>query len=1276
MKTKTLNRIFSLMISVCMLVSLFTCLMQVSATTGDTNLFHVTASASGKRIGWRSSTKNSHLLASTKYRISLDWENISNAPFGDTVFSIYCYTDDGFKNIWDNDAYVSGWTVKSTELANGNHYDIDFTTTAKVQRELIFYFGDINKNISSMEFKTANWMVYTRDESNNLTDAEMTPTFGSPEFREASETAMNKFATTTSYSAGSNNEKFWIDYLGETFSCVFEAIPDGYFDAVGGGDPEPPCTHENKTTVEAVASTCTPPGHAESTVCDDCGEITDGSDAELPLDPNNHEGEGTKIVGAIPATEKPGYTGDTVCAGCGVKLADGEEIPAIDNKMIHFPAGEDSYQVLVYKIDGTIQAGVYAFTIDEYAKTGVKSTVNMCVNSTAYTTKVGVDSDDFDEANRKRTVKFHLWGTKNDGALILIGNYGLGENMETYYRNPQLYLLDDEGNPTGENLVRYFTPDTVELKTGYSRASAPDGKWVPLNWTADRIILENIKPTYFGEVCLHSNTSEVEEAESTCTTPGHAAYTVCDDCGEIISGDATPLPLDPDNHENEVTVPAVASTCKTQGHTAYIACSACGEILDGSNTPLDLDPNNHEGEGTEIRDAVKATDHSTGYTGDTYCLGCGAKIAEGEVTPILIRKMLHFSAGEDGWQVMVYKMSGTFEAGIYRFTIDEAAKTNVKSYVALYVNGPGYNTGVEQVADSDVLDTETNKRTVEFHLWGTKPDGALLMIGNYGNGDNMETYYANPELYLLDEEGNPTGENLIEDFLDDNIVLKTGTSRASAAVGKWTSLNWSSAKVQAQNYNPTVFGNECEHYVKEDVEAVASTCTTQGNIAHKVCKVCGAYFDSEGNELTADQVLLPLDPENHAGEGTERRDHVAATRTSNGYTGDIYCAGCGVCLEKGTIIYSGSWASKMITWGEGARGYSRVMYRPAEGAFEAGATYRYSFDMEIDEAEANEDNYWKIFYRTDTQANWTTDFTKIPLNFETDVVKTPLTHGYHYEVTFTVPADCLAEDNILITFGDRNMEGIPPLMRFANIDLWKLDGEGNATEQIIIDLPAILAEIIPTSDGFKKLCADKGEWYTVENYTDSLDLVEQNGYFAPAAGCAHEHTYAIGAIASTCTDAGRTGTVYCSDCHAIISEDTALPLADHTVGEWENDENNHWHVCSECGEKLDEAAHTYEWVVTKEATAEENGLREEICSVCGHKTGNSEEIIFDTHTAGDINGDGKVNNKDLTRLFQYLSDWDVEVEEKALDVNGDGKVNNKDLTRLFQYLSDWDVEIF
>ena len=104
--------------------------------------------------------------------------------------------------------------------------------------------------------------------------------------------------------------------------------------------------------------------------------------------------------------------------------------------------------------------------------------------------------------------------------------------------------------------------------------------------------------------------------------------------------------------------------------------------------------------------------------------------------------------------------------------------------------------------------------------------------------------------------------------------------------------------------------------------------------------------------------------------------------------------------------------------------------------------------------------------------------------------------------------------------------------------------------------------------------------------------------------------------------------------------------------------------------------HKYIWKTAKLATETESGLKEEICSVCGEKTGRTEEILYTGHITGDINGDESVNNKDLTRLFQYLSDWDVEVNAAALDVNGDGSVNNKDLTRLFQYLSDWDVEIF
>ena len=60
--------------------------------------------------------------------------------------------------------------------------------------------------------------------------------------------------------------------------------------------------------------------------------------------------------------------------------------------------------------------------------------------------------------------------------------------------------------------------------------------------------------------------------------------------------------------------------------------------------------------------------------------------------------------------------------------------------------------------------------------------------------------------------------------------------------------------------------------------------------------------------------------------------------------------------------------------------------------------------------------------------------------------------------------------------------------------------------------------------------------------------------------------------------------------------------------------------------------------------------------------------------AGDLNGDGKVNNRDLGLLQQLLNGWDVTIEGSA-DVNGDGAVNNKDLGLLQQALNSREQEV-
>ena len=67
------------------------------------------------------------------------------------------------------------------------------------------------------------------------------------------------------------------------------------------------------------------------------------------------------------------------------------------------------------------------------------------------------------------------------------------------------------------------------------------------------------------------------------------------------------------------------------------------------------------------------------------------------------------------------------------------------------------------------------------------------------------------------------------------------------------------------------------------------------------------------------------------------------------------------------------------------------------------------------------------------------------------------------------------------------------------------------------------------------------------------------------------------------------------------------------------------------------------------------------------------EVI--TGLPGDINGDGQVDNRDVTRLLRFLRYPNVTVVEAALDVNGDGEVNNLDAETLIRYLRYGDVEI-
>ena len=96
-------------------------------------------------------------------------------------------------------------------------------------------------------------------------------------------------------------------------------------------------------------------------------------------------------------------------------------------------------------------------------------------------------------------------------------------------------------------------------------------------------------------------------------------------------------------------------------------------------------------------------------------------------------------------------------------------------------------------------------------------------------------------------------------------------------------------------------------------------------------------------------------------------------------------------------------------------------------------------------------------------------------------------------------------------------------------------------------------------------------------------------------------------ITDTAATATTDGTKYkeCTVCHRVL-ETGKIPATgsgEHThsySSDWKSDSINHWHECS-CGVKDDVAAHSFKWVIDKEATATKKGSKHEECKFCGYQ---------------------------------------------------------------------------
>ena len=319
-------------------------------------MLHVDTTAGYATYMWRPFETENLLKPSTKYRVSFIWEGIENADLSfDHMFYANYYNGTKWTELLfrldgeTSDVCATDITINTTNLAHGQLVTVDFTTPADCADggSICFVFGDSSWAFGGMRmaFNLADFRFYTRDDSDNLTEIPTTDVGANQILGEFTKTLAETTPGQVCERGGKYARKGYL---------TFENIPDGYFDL-------PLCAHANTTEVPAVASTCHTHGHAAYTVCDDCGEIITGSDEELPLDPNNHDGE-TEVRGFVPSScTATGYTGDTYCLGCGEIIERGTVIPQLGHTTGEWYTDENNHWHICTECHGIVDSAAHTF---------------------------------------------------------------------------------------------------------------------------------------------------------------------------------------------------------------------------------------------------------------------------------------------------------------------------------------------------------------------------------------------------------------------------------------------------------------------------------------------------------------------------------------------------------------------------------------------------------------------------------------------------------------------------------------------------------------------------------------------------------------------------------------------------------------------------------------------------------------------------------------------------------------------------------------------------
>lgn len=199
----------------------------------------------------------------------------------------------------------------------------------------------------------------------------------------------------------------------------------------------------------------------------------------------------------------------------------------------------------------------------------------------------------------------------------------------------------------------------------------------------------------------------------------------------------------------------------------------------------------------------------------------------------------------------------------------------------------------------------------------------------------------------------------------------------------------------------------------------------------------------------------------------------------------------------------------------------------------------------------------------------------------------------------------------------------------------KANHDASPATEVTVAAGRKLVVSLPTNQEGYALTATATEldWHGSATLTMSID----SAYFAGK-------DYAV-KVNGTSVKLSAKGTYELKDVESDVNVTVEGILKHEPDGSgWAHDAKNHWHVCR-CGEVIDKAEHTFEWVVDKPATVEAKGERHQECTVCGEK-GKTEEIAILAPEI--IDGKGQTMVVDAAKDLSFRSSAPIEFFQKVL----------------------------